>query len=819
MAKKLNDDDLLRITGNEIRQSIGYRTGRLSEARRKNLQYYLQRPVLDLAPPEIEGRSSYVDSSVHDVIEWMMPSLIKTFTAGDSVVEFAATKPEHEESAKLVTDYVNYVWQRQNPGFQILSTWFKDALLSKAGILKVMWQEDSTETREEYNDQSAEELQILSDDDEVEIIESTAKPDEEDAEDRQKALEQLQQQLSHAQQAATQNPQAAQAAQQIQAQIDQINAQPKKQVYDVAFKRTKKTAQVRIFNVPPEEFLVNRDATSIAGARFCAHQVLRTISDLKAEGYKNTEDLTSDDVQASLSVERIERITYNDETGWQSGANEVPSDPSQRQIWITECYLKADRDGDGIAEWLKVTRAGNQVLECEECDGPPFVLITPVPLPHQLFGLCPADQAVEIQKHKTSVTRAAIDNLQLSVNARMFAVDGQVNLDDLLTSRPGGIVRIKQQGAVGRLDQGQGDQQGAYQLLDYLELQKEQRTGQTRQTQGVNEDAMNQTATGATIRTAKEDSRIELIARQFAETGVKDLFKLILKLVCQHQNKEAQIHVSGKWVAIDPRAWRNQYDLVINVGLGSGNKDQEVSHLMALIQTQMQSLPLQIVTPQNLFASHSKLQQALGFKQDGLFFSDPTNPETAKKMPPPPPNPEQAKTQAAVQMKQLDHQADAQKFQAQMQADTQRFQLEQQARKSELEQQLQVKMHELDTQFKLQASNDERDAQRAQLEAQYKAQIEQMKVESDERQSQLKADIDKYRADLDSQTRLTIAGMAAPTPIDLSGIEQSIGMLMEHMSAPVSIVRDPAGRAVGIQKGAMNKSIQRGPDGRATGVQ
>lgn len=773
MTKKerMSDDELLSIIGNEIRQSTGYRTGRLSEARRKNLQYYLGRAVGDLAPPEIEGRSSVVDSSVHDTVEWMLPSLIKTFTGGDSVVEFAPQRQEDEAAAGQATDYVNYVFYRQNPGFQLLNTWFKDALLSKVGIMKVMWDESTVEAREEYNGLSDEDLAIIADDDEVEIIEHTAKPDEEDAEQRQKALEQLGQQMQQAMQAPPvqgpqglmANPQAQQAMQGMQQHMDQIQAQPPVMLHDIAVKRTKETKQVKIYNVPPEEFLINRDAKSIAESRFCAHQVLRTLSDLTAMGYKNVDDLTSDDIQAALSQERIERITHNDETGWQSGANEVPGDPSQKQIWVTECYMRVDADGDGIAEWRKLTRAGNRLLDNEECDGPPFVSITPVPLPHQFFGLCPADQALEIQKQKTAVMRAVLDNLYLSVNGRYFAVDGQVNLDDLLTSRPGGVVRMKQAGMAGRLDQGASDNSSSYQLLDYLELQKEQRTGLMRNTQGANPDAMNKTATGINIMTNRADSRLELIARQFAETGVKDLFRLILKLVCQHQDKEAQIKVAGKWVAIDPRAWRNQYDMTINVGLGTGNKDQEVQHLMAMIKSQQEASPTGIVTPKNIYEAHKKLSQALGYKQESMFFSDPSDPETKKQMPPPGPNPEQMKAQAAMQLQQAKGQQDAQ-------SRAQEMQMLDQQHQREMQRDMQVEQNKQEMQARDTQHTNELEAQKNALQAQNEQARHNAELNHSLQMEQIKQQGAREIEELKSATAIEVARIRANNVLDAAAI-------------------------------------------------
>ena len=585
------------------------------------------------------------------------------------------------------------------------------------------------------------------------------------------------------------NPQAQQAAQQIQAQIDNINAAPPMMLHDVAVRRTKKNAQVRIYNVPPEEFLINRDAKSIADSRFVAHQVLRTLSDLTAMGYENVDDLTSDDIQAAMSIERIERITFNDETGWQSGANEMPGDPSQKQIWVTECYMKVDADGDGIAEWRKITRAGNRLLDNVECDGPPFVSITPVPLPHQFFGLCPADQAVEIQKQKTAVMRAILDNLYLSVNGRYFAVDGQVNLDDLLTSRPGGVVRMKQPNMAGRLDQGSADAAGSYQLLDYLELQKEQRTGLMRNTQGVNPDAMNQTATGINIMTNRADSRLELIARQFAETGVKDLFKLILKLVSQHQDKATQIRVAGKWISIDPRAWRNQYDFTINVGLGTGNKDQEFQHLMALIQSQQGAMGAGIVTPKNIYESHCKLSQALGYKQENLFFSDPSDPEVKQQMPPPPPNPEAAKIQAQMQLEQMKVQAQGQQKQAEMQATGQMEQMKAQSsmqlEREKMQMQAQVDQHRQEVEAQQQAAKMEKQAQLEQYKADLDAQKEQSKLAHQMAVEQMRNAAAKEIAELQAATRIQVAQISANQAYGLASMaaqQQAAQTLVEDLN-------------------------------------
>jgi len=607
-GQKIGDPELLAITDSEMRQAIAYMGGKLSEQRRRNEYYYLGLAKGELAPPSIDGRSSVVATDVADTVEWMLPSLLKTFAATDSAVEFAPTQPQDEAAAKQATDVVNYVFHKQNPGFQLLYTWFKDALLQKVGVLKVWWDDRDDDTTEEYDDQSAEDLALLMSDPSIEIV--AASPDSDD----------------EAEEGAT-------------------DGAPR---WTVRIRR-KSVGQVRVEAVPPEEFLISRRAKSLTDTPFCAHRVERTISDLRAMGYKGVDELSSDDTAASLNGERIERRSFDDELAYIDGQH-TAGESSQRTLWVTECYLRLDYDRDGVAEWRKVVRAGGKILENEECDGPPFVAITPIPLPHRFFGLCPADQAVEVQRVKTSVMRSLIDNLYLSINGRSFAVEGQVNLDDLLTVRPGGVVRVKSPGAVGPLQAGMGDVRGGYQMLEQLETWKENRTGWTRYSQGSDADSLNKTATGVNIITGKSDMRVELIARVFAETGVKDLFRRILKLISQYQRQAMTVQLTGGWVQINPREWRNQFDFSVNVGLGTGNKDQVVSHLTALGQALQQVAPMGLVTPRNAFNLVVEMARNMGLKNPEKYVTDPDQIAQEQAGQPPKPDPQMQEMQAKMQL-------------------------------------------------------------------------------------------------------------------------------------------------------------------------
>lgn len=737
---KMNEDELKAIVSEEMRQSLGYSSSKLSEMRQKAEYYYYALPVGDLSPPEVDGRSSVVSSDVRDTIESMLPQLMVTFVGTDCVAEFEATKPEDEEKAKQATEYVNYLFTKKNNGHRIAYTWMKDALLQKNGIVKVWWDTRHEEKREEYRGLNEVELVELGNDDEVEIVAQATYPDEDDLKQRQEAIEAMAAQ-------AMQNPAMAQA---IAEQIAQLEAQPPKLLYDVVCKRVKTDGCVCIENVPPEEFLIARNAKDIASAGFVAHRVQRTRSELKSMGYKNVDQLGTEDSGQAQNSERIQRLSWNDENAYMD--QDPTTDESQERIWVLEAYLRVDYDEDGIAELRKVTMAGNTLLDNETVDCVPFVSITPIPLPHQFFGLSIADLAMESQKIKTSILRAQLDNMYLTVNGRYFAVENQVNLDDLLTSRPGGVVRVKQMGAVGRLDQGAPDIGTSMQLMEYMQQDMENKTGWTRYSQGNDNKNLNETATGVNIITNRADMRLDLIARNFAE-GFVELFKQVLKLVCQYQEKKQVVKLTGGWVEIDPREWRNQFDVTINVGIGMGNKDQKVQHLMALGQAQAQGMQIGIATPENIFHAATEMAKQLGFKNPEKFFTDPSKAPQQDK-----PDPEQIKAQAQMQLEQVKGQAKAAVRQMELQ-----FQAELDAARRESE--LQLEQARMQLQAEVDVNRQQAEAEQQALKASHQAELDALQQQMENERQAMQHQYDAWEARLESATKIAVAQIQAHTSV------------------------------------------------------
>ena len=747
---KMSESELRAITDGEMRQAVGYWSGKLAQQRQKAMSYYYGEAKGDLTPPEIEGRSSVVSPDVRNTIESMLPQLMVKFAGNDTVVEFEATKPGDEPMAEQATDYVNHIFFVRNHGERITYHWLKDALLSKNGIIKVWWDTSKDETREEYRDLSEIELAQLMDDPEIEIIEQESEVSEEDQKQREQAISQLSEQLM---QLPEGHPQAAQ----IQAQIAQIQATPPVMEYDVVCKRVKEGGRIKVENVPPEEFLISRKAKTIADATFIGHRVARTVSQLKSMGYpaEKIDNISSDDQATALNMERIERLQFDDEMAYLNTDTVQTMDDSQRVVWVTECYIRCDYDGDGIAELRKVVRAGNEILDNEIVDCAPFISICPIPMPHKFFGLSIADLAMDSQRINTSVIRSVLDNIYLGANKRYFAVENQVSLDDLLNSRPGGIVRIKQPGAVGPLDPLAGNLQEILGFSEYMKGFLEDSTGFTRYNQGSDGDSLNQTATGLTNITNRADMRLDNIARVMAD-GFRDLFRMILKLCSQYQSKPDVVKLRGEWVPVNPREWRNGFDATINVGLGTNNKAQTLQHLTLLSQAQTFGLKIGTATPENVFQLQKEIVKAMGFRSSDKFFVDPS------KAPPKPSQPNPAEMQMQVeQMKaQLKAQTDAQSKQAEMQLERERmkWQAEVDAHRQQVEAQQQAAKMQMQQELEL-----SKIAAEMQL-AQFKAQLEQ---ETALKLAHINNEVELIKTQMQTQSTITAQqDMAADTALE-----------------------------------------------------
>tara|TARA_Y100000588_G_C14219426_1_gene910374 strand:- start:140 stop:2095 length:1956 start_codon:yes stop_codon:yes gene_type:complete len=599
---KLTDEELLARVDSEVNSAQG-NNDELSDIRRDALLRYYGKPYGN----EIEGRSQVVDTTVMDTIEWIKPSLMRIFAGSDEIVKFNPEGPEDVPGAKQATDYVNYILTKDNNWFNICLSWFQDALCEKLGIVKCWWDDADRWDREEYHDLTDFELESLISSDDVEVLEHTEKGNEEEIEDETSITEVL---------------------------------------HDVVITRHARKGRVKIDSIPPEEFLISIEAKDVESARFVCHRRRMTISELREMGYDVDEEEIGSDDTMDFNDEREARFSFDSNSDVSLDDNGVGP---TREVWVNEAFLKIDYDDDGIAELRRIFYAGRQIFENEPVDRVPFATVTPIPLPHQIFGMSITDQVEDLQLIKTTLLRNLLDNMYLQNAGRVAVQEGMVNLDDLLTQRPGGIVRTKAQGAVQPLPT-PPLQPYVFQMMQYLDQIREERSGISRMSQGLDDQALTShtTATAVTQVMTAAQQRVELIARVFAETGVKKLAEMVYELVSKHQDKERMIMLRNEWVPVRPDMWKDRMDCTVAVGLGNGNRDQKAMQLAQLTQFASQAMAggLSIVNEQNLYNLGAQMIENMGFKDVDSFLTDPS------KVPPQGPSPEQQLAQAEIAMKQ-----------------------------------------------------------------------------------------------------------------------------------------------------------------------
>lgn len=621
---ELRDEEIVaRI---ELQENVAYgiNDATLSHERAEAIDYYLGEPFGN----EQEGRSQVVSYDVQDTIESALPQLLKVFVSGDKVVQFDPKGPEDQAGADQETDYINHIVMEKNDGFQVFYVWFKDALLSKNGYVKVYYEEENEVEEESYEGLTDAQLELLSNEDKIEVVEHTAYPDP------SAPLEILQQ--------------AAIVAGQDPAMV----VQP--MLHDVKIKVTETEGHIRIKNVAPENIMVSVDTStpSLAESRFVQHRELIARSEI-AEMF----DIELDEIN---SIMGDYRDTYQEE----SNARDIYDEEYDRtvdsdQVLVKDTYMYVDD------ELMRYVVLGNSIIYKEKADCIPFACITPMIMPHRHIGRSYADLTSDIQMIKSTLIRGQLDNMYLANNGR-YAISDRVNLDDMLTSRPGGIVRVNGEPGSSIMPLQQAPfPASSFTMVEYMDSMKEKRTGVTAYNQGLDSNSLNKTASGIAQVMSAAQQRLELVARTFAETGVKDLFMLVHRLVRTKVTKPDIIRLRNTWVEIDPREWKSRKDLSISVGLGAGNKDQQMMHLNNILQMQKEALAVGITTPDKIYNALAKLTQNAGFKDPNEFWVDPAT------QPPAPPTPD-----AQVQSAELLAQAEKEKAQLKAQTDAAKLELD-----------------------------------------------------------------------------------------------------------------------------------------------
>ena len=560
-------------------------------------------------------QSEFVSTDVRESVLFMLPSIMRTFFGTKKIVEFVPKGPEDIPLAEQQTDYINYIIQQKNPGFKVLYEVFKDALVRKTGFVKVFWDDSVMASTHEYTDLDPQSYQALILDKNVEVLKEKA---------------------------------TKESITTIDPVTEEEITQEIPTSYDLTIRRLMPKDQVCIEAIPPEEVLISRHARDLESSSYVAHRMIKSVSDLVALGYDQEEMMQ----YAGYGGSAIDPQSYEEQEARNPYDNMVypdRADSGGKDVLYIEHYLFFDFDNDGIDERVRVCTVGDglHVLMVEQWDDLPICMFCPDPEPHTAIGSCPADYLKPIQAAKSQIMRDTLDSLGHSIFPRMGIVEGQVNIDDVLNTDIGQPIRMRAPGMVQPFAVPFVGKE-AFPVLGYLDEQKENRTGVSKASAGLNADALQSTTKAAVSATMSgAQGRVELICRHFAEGGLKTMFKTVNNLVIKHQNAQDVFRLNGKFVPVDPRYWDNDKDIVVNVAISKSSDEEKFQVLTSLAGKQEQIMTTlgpnnPLVNLQQYANTLTRMIEMAGFQDAQSFINT--------EVPPLPPTPPEAQKPSAEEI-------------------------------------------------------------------------------------------------------------------------------------------------------------------------
>lgn len=705
----------------------------IQEDREKALRYYQPNKKLG---NEVDGRSQVVMRDTFDVVESLMPSLVKVFTSGEDVLTFNPHGPEDVKQAEQETDYVNYIITQKNNGFMLFYDWIKDALLLKNGYVLVRIETNERNKDEKYEGIDLETLTLMQQNKDGEIV-----------------------------------------------QAEPVSGPNGELFYNVTLRKSEEYKCIELDVLRPETVRVSQSnrTVSLQETNFFSYEEYYSLDELREMGLEVEDDI-QDDARATDTVDQVRQ--QEDANRWHSSDTEQAGN---RQVRIRNVWCRYD------GELIHAIVCGTTIILEESADCVPAACLTSIRVPHRHEGIAMADLVTEIQDIRTSLMRTALDAAYLANHGRM-AISDKVNLDDMLVSRPGGIVRVKgQPGAeiMPLVNPVTGN--AALQTIEYMDTVRENRTGVTKYNQGIDSQSLNKTASGISQIMSASQQRVELMARLMAETGVKELFMLVHKYSLQYMRKPEVVKLRNEWVPIDPSTWSERKDMTISVGQSTGNKEQQAHQLEKMLQFMAQGMQIGIVTPENMYNGGAKYIQAIGFKDVDSYVSDPS------KQPPKPPQ-----VPPEVQKAQLQAEVDKQKATSDAALQQQKLNSDHDLKQQQIDNDMALERYKADKQAEL-------DREIAMQKLANEREMEAMRVNADiaqqERNSQRQTSVEGQKLSLQvdgldqiKQHQDNVGEQLKAHAQELDGkMADALQTLTAAINKPKKIVRDKNGRVAGTE--------------------
>ncbi|MGC3025837.1 portal protein [Burkholderia sp. DN3021] len=571
----VTESELLTIVQKHAESSVLYYSSKLSEERKNVMEYYHgEKPR-----PAHAGNSKYVSMDVFDAVESLKAVLLETFSAGNRIVSFDPQTDKDVDAMRVATEYADYVVHRQNDSYNVFSSVIQDGLMARTGIVKVFWDERFEEQEEEFHNVTAEAAELLLSQDDVTDLK-----------------------LEHNEDSG---------------------------LFDGTLMRRIDKSQVRYVPVAPEEFLITETAPSLSDAPFVAHRTRKTRTELIEMGYPKDLVYSINDSEGNdelaMDPERLAR--FEDIGAGLIDLGEEEQQLQTRHVMVYECYMPLDMDGSGEAKLWKVVMAGRTILEKELVDKRPFLSFTPIPLPHTFYGSNYAARVIPTQNARTVLMRGILDHTVITNNPRMMVVKGAVmNPKELLENRVGGLVNVTRPDGIAPLPQA-GLNPFVFQTIQLLDEDKEEVTGVSRLSQGLNKDAISQQNSQAMVQdmVSLSQQREKIIARNFANQFVKELYLEVYRLVLLNEKQTKIVRLAGEFVQVDPQEWTDQVTCTVEMKLGYNEQQQDAMKYIA-INAQLGGDPQngRIYSEQNRYAVFRTALEKAGIKQISQYLTDPS---------------------------------------------------------------------------------------------------------------------------------------------------------------------------------------------------
>jgi hypothetical protein len=494
-----------------------------------------------------EGRSRVVATKCREVVRGLKPSIQRIFLTSEKPVEFVPRGPEDVAIAEQATSYISYKFQ-QHDGYRVLNDVFQDAMVKKAGIAYVYYNEEMETEIHTFTNLTDEEFAVIIEDDDVEVLEHEMR---------------------------------------MSISMDQMGMEIEVPEHDVKIARSIPHGDICIESVPPEDFFVDRNARSIDNFYICGHSTEMRVSDLIAMGFSPDDLIGLDSTEYSVVDDEaeFERRGYAVDEGEDENIT-----AASKKITVTNAYMELDIEGTGIPRLYQFLCAGStyKLLNFYEADTAPYAIFECDPEPHAFFGSSLVDLVMDDQDAATAMLRGVLDNVALTNNPALQIVDGQVAVDDLLNNEIGRIVRVKAPNSIMEMavpfTAGQ-----TLPALQYFDQLVDNKTGVSKMAQGLDPDVLkSSTATAVAASMEGQTGQAEVIARNFAEGGMRQMFRLMLDLMVKNTDNEEIMRLNGSFVPVDPRAWDTDMDLIVNVGIGTGRENERAAALQQAFQIQQQ---------------------------------------------------------------------------------------------------------------------------------------------------------------------------------------------------------------------------------------